>query len=313
MARHRKIDVRMRSDEKFRALSAPPPNGQDCWIYLLTNRYTTSVPGVYAAFEETLARDLGWPLEGFRKAFAEVSSKGMAKADWGVGLVFIPKAFQYNPPENPNVVKSWRSHWDELPECPLKTEANSHLKASVEGMGKGFREAFAKVMPKQEQEQEQEQEPFEREDARGGEALDGQEEREVLPLQLLPRVTGNQLLKAWHDAGFVGLPKFAELELALNALPEAHRPPGALAGAFCAAAAKYAAAYLEHKHAKIPATPETFASGKHFGNIVEVMLGRFDVAKLAGDRAPPRPADGRRGGQIPVVTDVGRNWKGGAK
>src|SRR5579859_4660658 len=119
MARYRKIDVRMRSDEKFRALSAPPPNGQDCWIYLLTNRYTTSIPGVYAAFEETMARDLGWPLEGFRDAFREAFSKGMVKADWRAGLVFVPNAIKYDPPQSINVVKSWKDVWNELPECHL--------------------------------------------------------------------------------------------------------------------------------------------------------------------------------------------------
>lgn len=160
MARHRKIDVRMRSDERFRALSAPPPNGQDCWIHLLTNKYTTSIPGVYHAFEETLARDIGWPLEGYRKAFAEVLSKSMAKYDHETGLIFIAKAFRYNQPESPNVVRSWRTHWDELPECRLKDEAALHLKASLEGISKAFSDAFEEGTPKptanQEQEQEQE-------------------------------------------------------------------------------------------------------------------------------------------------------------
>src|SRR5688572_5715648 len=148
MARYRKIDVRLWSDEKFRSLSAPPPNGQDCWMYLLTNRYTTSIPGLYAAFEETLARDLGWSLEGFRESFREVSRKAMAKADWTAGLVFIPNAFSYNKPESPNVVKGWQTVWDELPECPLKTEAFEHLKQEFKDLPEGYRKAFGKAFGK---------------------------------------------------------------------------------------------------------------------------------------------------------------------
>lgn len=160
MARFRKIDVRMWGDDRFRDLSAPPPNGRDCWIHLLTNRETSNIPGVYRAYEEALARDLGWPLEGYREAFREVSRKGMAKADWNVGLVFIPNAIRHNPPESPNVVKGWRSVWDEIPECSLKTEAYEHLKDFMKGMGEGFREGFRKALgePSANQEQEQEQE-----------------------------------------------------------------------------------------------------------------------------------------------------------
>lgn len=157
--RWRKIDVSMWGDVRFRGLSAPPPNGRDCWIHLLTNRETTSIPGVYRAYEEALARDLEWSLEGYREAFREVFLKGLAKADWRAGLVLIPNAIRHNAPESPNVIRSWRVHWDELPECALKVEAYQCLKAFVEGMGEGFRKAFeealAKPSPNQEQEQEQ--------------------------------------------------------------------------------------------------------------------------------------------------------------
>jgi hypothetical protein len=221
MARYRKIDVRMRSDEKFRALSAPPPNGQDCWIHLLTNRFTTSIPGLYAAFEETLARDLGWHLEGYRDAFREVYAKGMAMADWGVGLVFVPKAITYDPPQSINVVKSWGDVWDEIPECPLKHEAHRYLKAFIEGMSHGFIEAFDKAcakpcrIPEPEPEQEPEQEKAR--DARARKplelALTEPEKQQPPPLPGKPTATQRQTVDRFR----------AQAEEVLAALSAARR------------------------------------------------------------------------------------------
>ena len=166
MARYRKIDVRLWSDEKVRRLSAPQPNAQTLWIYLLTGPHTTSLPGLFHIGEAALAEALGWPLEGFREAFREAFQEGLVKADWKARVVFIPNAVRYNPPESPNVAKSWRQHLDEIPGCALKDEAAQHIKSLLEGFGEAFAKAFAKplakalakTMPNQEQEQEQEQE-----------------------------------------------------------------------------------------------------------------------------------------------------------
>ena len=172
MSRYRKIHVRMWGDEKFKSLSHPPPNGQSLWIYLLTGPHTGPIPGIFSAGEAAMAESLEWPLKGFREAFREVFVKGMAKADWKVRLVFVPKALKYNQPESPNVVKSWRHAFDELPECRLKVEIYQYLKGFTEGLPEAFNKAFVealpeaypKAMPNQEQEQdiqEQEQEKIE--------------------------------------------------------------------------------------------------------------------------------------------------------
>lgn len=162
MARYRKIDVRIWGDEKFSSLSRLEPSGQGLFLYLLTNPNTNSIPGLFRAGEAQLAEELGWPMEGFREAFGEASSKGIVKADWKARLIWIPNAFRYNKPESPNVVTSWSVSWDELPECGLKVIAYEALKAFAEGLGGGFAKAFDKACPKpmanQEQEQEQEQE-----------------------------------------------------------------------------------------------------------------------------------------------------------
>ncbi|HLV85812.1 MAG TPA: hypothetical protein VKV39_02475 [Candidatus Sulfotelmatobacter sp.] len=160
MARYRKIDTRMWGDAKFRALSSPAISGKYLWIFLLTGPHTTNLPGLFRGGEKSLAEEVGWSVEGFRKGFRELFQEGLIKADWNARVVWIPNAIKYNPPENPNVVKSWRDSWDEVPECPLKSEAYERLKGFTEGLGEGFGKAFrkccAKGLANQEQEQEQE-------------------------------------------------------------------------------------------------------------------------------------------------------------
>jgi hypothetical protein len=157
MARYRKVDVRIHSDEKFRQLSGPPPCGKYLWLYLITGPHTGPIPGLFRAGQAAMAEELDWDLEGFREAFQEAFQKGMVKADWKAKLVWLPNALKYNPPASPNVVKSWANAWDELPECALKNEAFQEIKAFLEGFGKAFAKAFAKAYANQEQEQEQEQ------------------------------------------------------------------------------------------------------------------------------------------------------------
>lgn len=171
--RYRKIEVRMWGDEKFRELSAPKPCGQSLWVYLLTGPHTGPIPGLFRAGRLAMAEELNWDPEAFQEAFQEVFQQGMAKADWQAKVVWIPKAILCNRPESPNVVLSWGSEWELIPECDLKREAFEVLQASICGLGeayaKAFARAFAKPNPKpsgkpspkaignQEQEQEQEQ------------------------------------------------------------------------------------------------------------------------------------------------------------
>jgi uncharacterized phage protein (TIGR02220 family) len=178
MARYRKAETGLWIDVRFRSLSAPPPNGQTLWLYLLTGQRTTTFPGLVVAREVVMADDLGWTLEGFREAFAEVSAQGMAEADWKAGVVVLRKALldssgdprETAKPESPNVLRSWAKSWDEVPECELKTsylrQLGSFAKALGEGYLDAYQEAFRKALgkasphpsPNQEQEQEQEEE-----------------------------------------------------------------------------------------------------------------------------------------------------------
>lgn len=112
-----------------------------------------------------MAEALGWSGEAFDEAFGELLREGMVKADWQARLVFVPKAVVHNPPESPNVIRSWRDTMRELGDSPLKRFVLQELQAFVQGMGEGFPKAFAQAFGEdfaqgcanQEQEQEQEQ------------------------------------------------------------------------------------------------------------------------------------------------------------
>lgn len=182
MARYRKVEVRTWADDKFMALSPMPPSGRGLWLFLMTGPHTSQVPGLFRAGRLAMAEELEWSPEQFDERFAELFEKGMAKADFKARIVWLPNALKHNPPENPNVVKSWRDEIDLLPDCPLKAEALEAIRAYLETRGDAFVYALfgdvrkaansgssnglpngsanrsSKGMPNQEQEQEQEQE-----------------------------------------------------------------------------------------------------------------------------------------------------------
>lgn len=156
MARYRKAEVALWFDERFLALSAPQPNAQTLWLYLLTGPRTTILPGLVLAHEEVMASDLRWPLEAFRKAFGEVFREGMAKAFWPTGVVVLPRALfdsmgtprATSKPQSPNVVKGWATSWELVPDCELTREYLVTLKAFAEAFGEAYAEAFAKAFQK---------------------------------------------------------------------------------------------------------------------------------------------------------------------
>jgi len=160
------VTRRMWNDDKFRKLSAPPPNGQTLWLRLLTGPELGVIPGLFAAREGGLADALGWPLEGFREAMAEVMGHGigeaMAKADWEAGLVWVPNAVKHNPPASLNVVRGWGAAFQELPDSPLKAEAYEALMAYLMARGEAWAKAWAMACPKPRaiQEQEQDLDPY---------------------------------------------------------------------------------------------------------------------------------------------------------
>lgn len=134
MSRYRKIDTRTYGDTKFKSLSKPQPCGQYLWLWLLTGPGTCIIPGVtYNIGPAGIAELIGWPMEGFQKAFKEVIDQGMIKVDFAAPLIFIPNAIKYNPPQSPNVIAGWRVAWEEIPECPLKATVLHTLRDFCKG------------------------------------------------------------------------------------------------------------------------------------------------------------------------------------
>lgn len=167
--RYRKVEVRTWGDAKFRALTPIPPCGQGLWLFLITGPHTGPIPGLFRAGRAAMAEELGWEMEAFDKAFLEAFEQGMVEADFKARVMWIPQAIKHNKPESPNVVKSWATEFDLIPECDLKWKAFEAMKSSIHALGEAYGEAFDKTFSKpsgkpsakttgnQEQEQEQEQ------------------------------------------------------------------------------------------------------------------------------------------------------------
>ncbi|MFG7180709.1 hypothetical protein ACGYQ5_14370 [Burkholderia pseudomallei] len=141
-SRYRKVYTKVWGDDKFKALSAPPPCGRWLWIYLLTGPHTGIIPGLYSLTEAEISEKLHWPISATRRALDEICALDMAKFDREHGVLFIPKGIDYDPPANPNVVRGWKVCWVEVPECDLKREAYAVLKAHVAERGENFERVF---------------------------------------------------------------------------------------------------------------------------------------------------------------------------
>lgn len=143
--RYRRVSTRMWNDEKFLSLSAPKPNARDLWVWLIAGPLTTPVPGVVLATMGGMSDRLAWPLPATRRCWDEIVDRGMATADWTHSLVWLPRALHHNPPESPNVVKSWRRYLDEnVPECQLRADLEAFAQGFLEGLGEAFVKGFGR-------------------------------------------------------------------------------------------------------------------------------------------------------------------------
>lgn len=172
MARYRKIDVRVWNDRKFRELS---DNAKLVFILLLTHPDTTQI-GTIRTRVSNLADELGWQRDAMSHAIQEVTLNGMIDADEKAGLMVINNFLKYNAPSSPNAFKSWRELIDLMPECDLLDRHVASLKAFVDSLSTGMRNAIPNDLMDaikdailrvneqpsriQEQEQEQEQEIY---------------------------------------------------------------------------------------------------------------------------------------------------------
>lgn len=166
--RYRRVSTRMHNDERFQNLSRPKPNGQSLWTYLIHGPRTVLIPGLLPISLATIADDFHWSLAATKKMWEEIACQGMARADRDGPLIWLPNALKHNPPQSPNVVRSWRrSYDDEIPPCALKVEAGRRVEvflqtfkedltiAFVEAFREGQTRTLTRALVNQEQDQDQ--------------------------------------------------------------------------------------------------------------------------------------------------------------
>jgi hypothetical protein len=139
MGRYRKIDVRIWNDAGFGSLS---DDAKLAFLFCLTHPHLTSL-GAMRATVAGLAAELGWEAERFSEAFGELvrvnaDERALVEYDAECAFVGLPNFLKYNAPENPNVVKSWGSLLDLLPECDAKSNLLQRVDACLAEMGEGF-------------------------------------------------------------------------------------------------------------------------------------------------------------------------------
>ena len=127
-----KVTRRVWADEKFRGLSAPKPNAQTLWLYLLPGARCTSIPGLLAVGAMSLAEDLNWPVTATKRCLAEIEACGLARIDHAARLIWLPNAMvKHNMPANASVVLGWALPWKALPECLLRAQAGEAMRAAL--------------------------------------------------------------------------------------------------------------------------------------------------------------------------------------
>jgi hypothetical protein len=163
MPRYSKIPRSIWNESTFRGLSG---YAKLTYFLFLSFPHQTSV-GAMRATVPGLAAELGCSVRRLRSAVNQLIEAGYIEVDDDASYIGIRDFLRWNRPENPNVMKSWVSVLELLPDCRHKDHLCEGLREMAEELGepflKAFREAFRKGLPIQKQEQKQEQEQKDKE------------------------------------------------------------------------------------------------------------------------------------------------------
>jgi uncharacterized phage protein (TIGR02220 family) len=150
---HRRVEVDTWQSPDFLALSAPKPNAQTLWLWLLTCERTIIVPGVIVARPAVMADDLRWPLRAFERCLAEIEAAGMVEVDREVGLVVLSKALLVDDtmrdgagPAGENAAKSWATALQKIKTCQLRDSLMARVAVVISQCGEKISNAFAEAM-----------------------------------------------------------------------------------------------------------------------------------------------------------------------
>jgi len=147
--KYRKVSPVIWQDEKFRAFT---DDGKLAFLFLLTHPALTLV-GAMRGTLAGLAAELGWPPRRLDRALAPAIKAGMVEINLAVPFIGLPKFLRHNPPDNPNVVKSWvRVTVEHLPECPERDALITRCRAALTGafldaFDHALQEAFPQGLP----------------------------------------------------------------------------------------------------------------------------------------------------------------------
>ena len=136
--RYRRVSTCIWNDRRFRELSI---GGKLLFLYFLTTQFLTSL-GAMRGSLEGVAAELGLALPKLGAYFREIEDRHMVQYDKAAGFVVLPNFLKHNPPENPNVVKSWGGQLDLLPESPLKNELVERVRVLIDSLPPPFAEAL---------------------------------------------------------------------------------------------------------------------------------------------------------------------------
>lgn len=147
MSRYAQVDRSMWVDEKFLGLSAPKPNAQSLFLWLLTSPDACIIPGTFRIGVAGISEALGWSAKTTAEKLSELESAGMIRADLKARFIWLPNALRRNEPKAPDNLKPWGKAWHELPECALKTEVWEAARDYFDARGAGFIQAFETLCP----------------------------------------------------------------------------------------------------------------------------------------------------------------------
>lgn len=141
---YRKVLTRLWRDRQFLALSAPQPNAQTLWLYLLTSDVGVALPGAVPAGPLSLAERLAWPVDATSDALRELEDAGFVTLDARAPLVWIGGvlAQRIHRPDNPNVAHAWGASVELLPECALRDCLLGEVREYLVALGDEYRRAF---------------------------------------------------------------------------------------------------------------------------------------------------------------------------
>jgi len=138
MAHYRKIDTRILLDKKYNQLSS---DGRLVFLHVLIHPNLTSLGAMHASLAG-IACELEWEMERLRQAIDAVQQQGMVQYDEKARFIWLSNFLKYNPPESPNVIKSWETALSYLPECSLQQQLILFVQQLVSQLSPAYQEAL---------------------------------------------------------------------------------------------------------------------------------------------------------------------------